>query len=50
MLESQEENYSVLCSVAEIDEAAKTIQAKLNGSANIFDVSFRRPFRLRWAL
>ena len=37
--ENQEEIYSVLCSVVEIDENKRTIHAKpLNGSAEIFDV------------
>lgn len=37
--ENQDEIYSVLCSVAEVDEEKRTIHAKpLNGSAEIFDV------------
>jgi hypothetical protein len=39
MTQSKEEIYSVLCSVVEIDQEARTIHAKpLNGSAEIFDV------------
>ena len=37
--ENQDEIYSVLCSVIEVDESQRTIHAKpLNGSAEIFDV------------
>jgi hypothetical protein len=37
--ENQDEIYSVLCSVVEVDENQRTIHAKpLNGSAEIFDV------------
>ncbi len=37
--ENQDEIYSVLCSVVEVDEGQRTIHAKpLNGSAEIFDV------------
>jgi phage baseplate assembly protein gpV len=37
--ENQDEIYSILCSVVEVDEGQRTIHAKpLNGSAEIFDV------------
>lgn len=39
LYENQDEIYSVLCSVVEVDESQRTIHAKpLNGSAEIFDV------------